>query len=727
MNELRDGFFEECVELMEVLEAGLSAFEDGSSDDETINAMFRSVHSIKGGAGAFALNELVEFAHVFENVLDDIRSAKLSMSPDILSCMFLASDHLSDLIEAARDESEADHARGEEILAELKSLSGDSSGGGADAAAPSTPAATEEGADDNGFVALTLDLGLGLGGDADGEVDADAATAGYDIKFAPYSQLLENGNEPLLLIRSLAELGEITVEADHARIPVLDDYDSFDPRVTWSISLDSDCERSKVEAVFEFVEGLCTLEITERAGAMPPPAIEPLPVLPESPPEATAPDNVPTSEEPAAAAPPAPAPEAKPAEPAATGGKQTSKAAAASRDTIRVELHRVDRLINLVGELVISEAMLRQSMSEVAMNSHGPVETAMTQLRQLSGVLQESVMAIRAQPVRGLFQRMSRIVRETAREAKKSARLVTEGDATEVDKTVTERLVEPLTHMIRNAVDHGIEAPDKRLTAGKEERGTIHLSAAHRSGRVVIELRDDGAGINRARVREIAEEKGLISKNDELTEAEVDNLLFRPGFSTNKQVSNLSGRGVGMDVVKNEIQSLGGRVTISSEFGKGTTVSISLPLTLAVMEGMVVEAAGEILVVPTSTLRETVRVNDASVHPFGANEKVLSMREGLVPILDLAESLGFGGNSQTLEDRSLLLVETEAGRRTALAVDKILDQREVVIKGLEQNYQQVDGISAATILGDGRIALIVDTDQLALNRAARIEPGFQVH
>jgi two-component system chemotaxis sensor kinase CheA len=442
----------------------------------------------------------------------------------------------------------------------------------------------------------------------------------------------------------------------------------------WQIGLESDCHRAQIAEVFEFAEGLCDLEIIARDA-------EGLKIEdPVTQRDADRPEMV----------------ERAPA-----------------RETIRVDLARVDRLINIVGELVISEAMLRQAMTEIPVAKYGPIEAAMGQFRQLSGQLQESVLAIRAQPVKGLFQRMSRIVREAAREAGKEARLVTHGSATEVDRTVVERLVDPLTHMIRNAVDHGLEDSDRRQASGKASTGTVTLSAVHRSGRVVIELQDDGGGIDRERVRQIAIDKGLVGESDELSDAEIDNLLFRPGFSTRSEVSNLSGRGVGMDVVKSEIQALGGRVSIHSEFGVGTTVTISLPLTLAVMEGMVVETAGEILVVPTTALREPFKASNAPLHALGAGGHVLNRRDGLVPVFDLGSALGFRAAPGEYGDHSLLLVETEAGRRVAFAVDRIRDQREVVIKGLQQNYQEIPGVAAATILGDGRIALIVDADQLA--------------
>ncbi len=701
MSDLRGGFFEECGELLEVLDDGLKAIDDQEFDDETINAMFRAVHSIKGGAGAFGLDTLVTFSHAFENVLDDLRSGRLAVDAMLVSLFYLSGDHLADLVEDARLEQETDPSRGAGILRDLEAISG-----GGDAPAPAEIADAAEAVDD--FVPLTLDLGGPL------DLSDEDDRVGYHIRFAPYAALFDNGNEAALLIKALGELGTVSIKADLSKVPEFAALSPFTPCVSWQIELETTSSREEVEAVFEFSFGQCDLDIAPLGGSAG--ADLPAPLAVESPPVAVSEDEI-----------AAPAEDSESAK--AKSASREKSGATTSRETIRVELQRIDRLINIAGELVISEAMLRQSMGELTFSPHGAVETAMTQLKQLSGVLQESVMAIRAQPVRGLFQRMSRIVRESAREANKDARLITEGDHTEVDRTVTERLVDPLTQMIRNAVDHGIEPPEVRNRIGKDQRGTVTLSAAHRSGRVVIELRDDGAGINRERVRQLAEEKGLISPTDELNDTEIDNLLFHPGFSTNKEVSNLSGRGVGMDVVKNEIQALGGRVTLHSKLGEGTTVTISLPLTLAVLEGMIVEAAGEILVVPTNALRETVRADDATVHALFANDKVISTRDGLVPVLDLGAILGYREPPLDFEDRSLLLVETDSGRRAALAVDRILDQREVVIKGLEQNYQQIQGIAAATILGDGKIALIVDTDQLADHNASLGEyfPGHQVN
>jgi two-component system, chemotaxis family, sensor kinase CheA len=334
------------------------------------------------------------------------------------------------------------------------------------------------------------------------------------------------------------------------------------------------------------------------------------------------------------------------------------------------------------------------------------------ELEQLTREIQEGVMAIRAQPVKSLFQRMSRIVREVADATSKSARLKTDGEGTEIDKTVVERLADPLTHLIRNAIDHGLESPEERAAAGKPPEGFVRLSAAHRSGRVVIEVEDDGAGINRARVRDVAVRKGLIPADAQLTDSEIDNLIFLPGFSTVTTVSAISGRGVGMDVVKRSIQALGGRISIASRPGKGSTFSMSLPLTLAVLDGMVVSTSGQTLVVPLTAIVETLRPKAGDVHPLGAGAHVLAIRESFVPLIDVGRALGFRTTPADPLSSVIILIETEGGARNALLVDAIQDQRQVVIKSLEANYCHVPDIAAATILGDGRVALILDVEEL---------------
>jgi two-component system chemotaxis sensor kinase CheA len=372
----------------------------------------------------------------------------------------------------------------------------------------------------------------------------------------------------------------------------------------------------------------------------------------------------------------------------------------------------VDRLIDLVGELVINQAMLSQRVMEAGIAGASAIGMGLDELEQLSREIQDSVMAIRAQPVKSVFQRMSRLAREVAAMTGKQVRLVTDGEGTEVDKTVIERLADPLTHMIRNAIDHGLESAAGRAAAGKPAEGTVRLSAGHRSGRIVIEISDDGAGINRPKVREIAIDRGLISADAVLSDDETDNLIFLPGFSTATEVSDISGRGVGMDVVKRSIQSLGGRISISSRPGKGSTFVMSLPLTLAVLDGMVVSLSEQTLVVPLTAIVETLQPKSSNVYGMGGDARVIAVRDAYVPLIDVGMLLGYRTSAMPAGEGVALLIESDGGGRAALLVDAIQGQRQVVIKSLEANYRHVPGIAAATILGDGRVALILDIDSI---------------
>jgi two-component system chemotaxis sensor kinase CheA len=352
------------------------------------------------------------------------------------------------------------------------------------------------------------------------------------------------------------------------------------------------------------------------------------------------------------------------------------------------------------------------------------VALGLEDLELLTREIQDSVMAIRAQPVKSVFQRMPRLVREVADMTGKRARLVMEGENTEVDKTVIERLSDPITHMLRNAIDHGLEGPEARAEAGKPTEGTVKLAALHRGGRIVIEVSDDGRGINRERVKGIAVAKGLIAEDAVLTDDEVDNLIFLPGFSTAESISDISGRGVGMDVVKRSIQALGGRISISSEPGKGSKFTLSLPLTLAVLDGMVLTAAEQTLVAPLSNIVESLTPRMEDVHYIGGKDAVIRIRDTFVPLIDVGVSLGFRDTPIEASSGVAILVESEGGGKAALLVEAIQGQRQVVIKSLEANYQQVDGVAAATILGDGRVALILDVDALVSNtrrKATRTE------
>ncbi|KIC13317.1 chemotaxis protein CheA [Leisingera sp. ANG-Vp] len=692
---IQDTFFEECEELLEATDEGLTAIEGGDHDPEVVNAIFRAVHSIKGGAGAFGLDDLVAFAHRFETVFDEVRSNRLELDEKLIQLLLRSSDHLSALVEVARDGGEVDEAHHDTLLAALDEY---------------IPEEEED---------LTFEP-MGLGGPAP-VADLGAAPAApaapqeetYRIRFQPLKEMYGTGNEPFFLFQALKDLGDLTVKLDENELPGFDSMDMAESYLAWDLVLVTKETRSIVEAVFEFVEGLCELSIEGDGDAEAEAnALAALDAMFSAPAEPDSGAAAVPFEPPA----PAPQPEAKPAPaaekasaPKAESGKQEQRSG--PKPTLRVELERVDRLINAVGELIINHSMLAQQIANLNVSDTRDVETELEGFKNLARDIQEGVMAIRAQPVKPLFQRMARIVREASAATEKTCKLVNEGENTEVDKTVIERLSDPLTHILRNAVDHGIEKPEDREAAGKSRIGEIRLSASHRSGSVCIEIKDDGAGVNRPRVKQIAIEKGLIPENAELTDSEIDNLLFAPGFSTAKEVSNLSGRGVGMDVVKNAVTGLGGRINISSTPGKGSTFTIILPLTLAVMDGMVVSVADQTMVVPITSIVETMRGSDDMINSLGADGTLLSIRGNFVPICDVAGGLGLYRESDQ-QAGVYLLVETETGQRCALAVDDIHDQRQVVIKSLDGVCGEIPGVAAATILGDGKIAMILDPESI---------------
>lgn len=734
MNEIKEIFFQECEEQLAELESGLLKLNDGDRDPETVNAVFRAVHSIKGGAGAFGLEELVAFAHVFETTLDCVRSNKLEPNQDVLKVMLRSADVLADLVTCSRDGGSVEESRTRGLVKELEALANGEAPPAAEAPKAVKPAAAPAATptDDSGFQPIPFTF------DGFGEEEDAVEQFTYEVTFKPARELYAKGNEAALLLRDLSRLGEMSIACDTDQLPALESMDPEASYFGWKISITTPKSEDEVRAVFEFAEWDCELEVKPAEVS----ADEELPMVPV-PFDLSALD-----EEPAEIAEPQPkavaAVEAvssvakavnaavekkESAAAAAAAATQNNAVAAASSagQTIRVDLDRVDRLINLVGELVINQAMLSQSVVENDTNGTSNINMGLEELQQLTREIQDSVMAIRAQPVKPVFQRMSRIVREVADMVGKQIRLVTEGENTEVDKTVIDKIAEPLTHMIRNAVDHGIESPEKREAAGKDPEGTIKLSAKHRSGRILIELIDDGGGINRERVKQKAIDNDLISPDANLSDEEIDNLIFAPGFSTADKISDISGRGVGMDVVKRSIQALGGRISISSRPGLGSTFTMSLPLTLAVLDGMVVTVAGQTLVVPLTAIVETLQPEASAIHSFGANQRLISIRNSFCPLVDVGRILNFRANQANPVEGVALLVESEGGGQRALMVDAIQGQRQVVIKSLEANYTHVPGIAAATILGDGRVALILDVDAVVgASRGQSLKPEMSL-
>ena len=731
--EIQQIFFAECEESLAAAEAGLAACKAGTHDSDTVNAVFRAVHSIKGGAGAFGYGALQAYTHTFETLLSDVREGLVAIESSLVDLLLRALDTLADHVESAREGTEApDDAS---LIAEMESAMAANAGSAPVAAAAPVeePAPVSEPvASDDSESDIELDLDALLD-DLTASFDAPAPQAEsasadvertWPVHLRPRAGAMRNGSEPLLMLRDIAALGGECVHCDITQVPPLDSFDVSQGYLGWTYAIPADVSEDSVRDIFDFIGDDCALAFGEGQDippfqmeqAAPAPKPEPIAAVPvAAAPAAPAPAPVaapaPTAV-PAAA--PAAAPAAKveavekaaaPAAPAAAGAPPAPPAAGQS---IRIDLFKLDRLIDLVGELVIAQAMLVQRLDGAGITATEELGL----LESLTRDIQESAMSIRAQPIASVFSRVPRILRDLAASTGKHVKLETIGETTELDKTVIERLGEPLTHLIRNAVDHGIESAEDRIAAGKSPEGTLTLSAEHRSGRILISIADDGAGINRERVLAKAVEKGIVSPEAQLSAEEIDNLIFAPGFSTAQVVSNISGRGVGMDVVRQNVKELGGRITIESNPGKGTTFILTLPLTLAISDGMIVDVGEQTLVVPLAHVVESLRPSDGDIHGLGSNHHMLNVRGRFIPIIALREALGATSGAMTPDEGVLIVVDTESAGQAALLVDDICDQRQFVIKSLATNFRPVEGVAGATILGDGRVALIVDVDGL---------------
>ncbi len=527
-DHLKTTYFDECAELLDAAYTHLAAIAERRADDDTINAIFRSFHSIKGGGGAFGFDRLVAFAHELETVLDLLRDGRLALAPAVGDLLLRSTDVLSDLVAATRDGTEKPAGFEDELITALRTTAS----GGASPTPATRPHPTEQ-------------------------AIPTSALRHYRVLFVPRAGLFKSANEPLLIIRQLMRIGRVQVEADLSRLPALGDLDPEEAYLAWTLRVESAASRAAIEQAFEFVEDDCdlTIEALEDSSASDVAVDRPAPI-------------------------------------AATAGPSTAPPPSPS---IRVDVDKVDRLVNLVGELVINQAMLAQLGLRLPPEMCGGLLNGLDTMSQHLRELQEGVMAIRAQPVKSVFSRMPRLVREVSAHLGKDVRLIISGEGTEIDKTVIEQLADPLTHLLRNALDHGLESPEERLAHGKPRQGTIHLSAEHRGGRIVIEVADDGQGISRAKVLAKAQERGLVARDVTLSDEEIDQLIFLPGFSTAAKVSDVSGRGVGLDVVKRNIQALGGRIAVDSRGGVGSRFQLSLPLTLAILDGMAVAVGAEVL------------------------------------------------------------------------------------------------------------------------------------
>jgi two-component system chemotaxis sensor kinase CheA len=658
-DHLKGTYFEECAELLEAAYGHLAAIDEGRADNETIHAVFRAIHSIKGGGGAFGFERMVAFAHALESVLDLLRDGRLALSREIAGLLLKSTDILGDLVDAAR--TGTDRPAGFEAGA-LAALRRDAGGAGHAPAAPVQHAPPP----------------------------AASRLRHLRIRIAPHPGLFRSANEPLLLIRQLRRLGDATVEAGITHLPDLDMMDAESAYLAWTVDLLTAAEPAQITEIFDFVDDCCDIDIAEPTPA----AI-------------AAPAGIPPPEAASLAA-----PNTADGTMTETARPGAQKSGAAAHASIRVDVEKVDRLVNLVGEMVINQAMLVQLGGQLPPDMCAGLLSGMEAMSQHLRELQEAVMAVRAQPVKSVFARMPRLVRELSAQLGKDVRLVLTGEGTEIDKTVIEQLADPLTHMLRNALDHGLETPAQREAAGKPRQGTITLGAAHRSGRIVIDMEDDGSGIARDRVLQKARAQGLVAPDAALSDDEIDNLIFAPGFSTAATVSDISGRGVGMDVVRRNIQALGGRVSVSSVPGRGARFTLSLPLTLAILDGMVVGVGRECYIIPVTTIVESLRPKPGQIHDVAGHGDVLALRGDYVKLIYLHRRFIVPDAVHDPCRGIVVIVESEGGQRIGLVVDDLLTQQQVVVKSLEANYGAVEGIGGATILGDGRVALIIDVSRL---------------
>ncbi|OPW89545.1 chemotaxis protein CheA [Citrobacter sp. A316] len=662
-------FFDEADELLADMEQHLLDLVPEAPDSEQLNAIFRAAHSIKGGAGTFGFTILQETTHLMENLLDEARRGEMQLNADIINLFLETKDIMQEQLDAYKSSVEPDAESFEYICQALRQLALEAKGETAPAVVNSAKLSV---------------------------VDSAAMQEEAVEKPEPAS---EESKKRITLSRLKASEVDL-LEEELGNLATLTDVVKGSD--TLSATLDGNLAEDDIIAVLCFVIEADQIEFETVSAA--PVAVEPeeVAVVTEPQPVAVAPAVKATASE---------APHSR---------VEREKPARASESTsIRVAVEKVDQLINLVGELVITQSMLAQRSNELDPVNHGDLITSMGQLQRNARDLQESVMSIRMMPMEYVFSRFPRLVRDLAGKLGKQVELTQVGSSTELDKSLIERIIDPLTHLVRNSLDHGIELPEKRLESGKSPIGNLTLSAEHQGGNICIEVTDDGAGLNRERILAKAVSQGMpIHEN--MSDDEVGMLIFAPGFSTAEQVTDVSGRGVGMDVVKRNIQEMGGHVEIQSKQGQGTTIRILLPLTLAILDGMSVRVADEVFILPLNAVMESLQPREEDLHPLAGGERVLEVRGEYLPLVELWKVFEVEG-AKTEATQGIVVILQSAGRRYALLVDQLIGQHQVVVKNLESNYRKVPGISAATILGDGSVALIVDVSALqGLNREQRV-------
>ena len=703
LTQFHDAFFEESFEALDAMETALLKLDIGSPEPELINTIFRVAHSIKGGSATFGFSDIASFTHSLETLLDELRSGAMPVTVALSDLLLKSVDVMRAMLRAVQAKQPIDSQRVSDLQFDLEVAIAKKNEPVPAAAAPAPDTAA---------------LATAAGNPAPGHYAAEhdippAKSPRWRIHFHPYRELLARGNDPLRMLRELAALGDLEVRVDAQMLPPLADVNPQDCYLAWALELPGDVAEDAIKQVFEWAEGDCDLEIERLPGETEDPAAsaEPAPAAPA--PTASTPTTTPA---PTPAAPHAPPPAASsaataPSRPEAVAKPEGSVSALGDSGSIRVSVEKIDELMNTVGELVITQAMLSQLGSHFDGPEAEKLRAGLAQLERNMRELQESVMRVRMLPISFVFSRFPRMVRDLAQRLGKQIELKLTGEQTELDKTVLEKIGDPLVHLVRNSIDHGIESPEVRVAAGKPAEGTVHLDACHRGGNIAVEVSDDGGGLDKERILAKARARGLVGPNDSLTETEIYELIFVPGFSTAEKTTDLSGRGVGMDVVRRNVKELGGKIDVKSEPGRGSHFTITLPLTLAIVDGQSVAVGTETYIVPLISIVESMQLKATGVTRLSGHSEVLSFRGDYLPIIRLHELFGVEPRSRALHEGLVVVAEGD-GRRVGLFVDDLLGQQQVVIKSLEANYGHIEGVSGATILGDGSVALILDVPGL---------------
>ncbi len=675
MAQFHQVFFEESFEGLDIMEAGLLGMDAGAVDDEEINSIFRAAHSIKGGSGTFGFTDIADFTHVMETLLDEMRDGRRAVTAEAVNVLLRSVDVLRAMLTATRDGGDLDL---DQISAQKSELD-----------------------------QLLNEEAVSHVVEADNEAISNSephpeVIIGWHVVFRPHPNMMRTGNDPLRIIQELARLGELEVDADIDLLPRLREMEPEESYICWDLHLTASVERDQISDIFDWVEDDCDLVIKPiYQGGIPkvnlsapnPPQHQTIEAVPEQPDRRAADRREESRREPLDRR---------------KSDRRSVSAANKGASSIRVDTAKIDGLINMVGELVITQSMLSLLGEEFSMDRVERLQDGLAQLERHTRELQESVMQIRMLPISFTFSRFPRLVHDLSAQMGKKIELQMTGESTEVDKTVIEKIGDPLVHLVRNSLDHGIEMPEDRVAAGKPETGTVELSASHKGGNIVIEIRDDGKGLDKERLLSKAIEKGLVEEGQVLSDKQIHELIFHAGFSTAEKVSDVSGRGVGMDVVRKNINELGGSIEIESEFGKGSAIIIRLPLTLAILDGQNITVGDETYIVPLVSIIESIQVRPEMINMVAGRGETFQLRNEYLPIVRLHEVFGIENIKAKELTEGLLVVVEGDGQHCGLFVDDLVGQQQVVIKSLEANYQKVEGISGATILGDGSVALILD-------------------